>query len=124
MTTKIEAKRTLGQWTVGDQPNGTHESLQGFKTVWARVPLSLGQGFSNEAVAENCTAADAALIAAAPETAAERDRLREVNAELVEAVRLGVATIEDIQHGRIGVIPLAEKAGHLLAILRKATEEK
>jgi hypothetical protein len=31
--------------------------------------------------------ADALLIAAAPETAAERDRLKEVNAELLEALK-------------------------------------
>ena len=38
--------------------------------------------------------ADALLIAAAPETAAERDRLREVNADLLAALRVMVATVD------------------------------
>lgn len=37
--------------------------------------------------------ADAALIAAAPETAAERDRLREINAELLTALRIAETRI-------------------------------
>jgi hypothetical protein len=39
--------------------------------------------------------ANARLIAAAPETAAERDRLREVNAELLEALRNLVVDLEE-----------------------------
>jgi len=40
--------------------------------------------------------ANARLIAAAPETAAERDRLREVNAELLAALRIAEAALSDI----------------------------
>ena len=39
--------------------------------------------------------ANARLIAAAPETAAERDRLRESNAELVEALEEAVRVLEE-----------------------------
>ena len=38
--------------------------------------------------------ANARLIAAAPETAAERDRLREINAELLEALQVCVKAFE------------------------------
>ncbi len=41
--------------------------------------------------------ANARLIAAAPETAAERDRLREINAELLAALDLLVDAIDEMQ---------------------------
>ena len=40
-------------------------------------------------------ASNARLIAAAPETAAERDRLRAVNAELVKVVQAYLSTVEN-----------------------------
>lgn len=43
--------------------------------------------------------ADAHLIAAAPETAAERDRLKEVNAELLEALKTFPGFTDDVTIG-------------------------
>jgi hypothetical protein len=49
--------------------------------LWAAAETALGKGADLKAVDKL-----AAVYAAAPETAAERDRLREVNAELVKAL--------------------------------------
>ena len=54
-------------------------------------------------------AGDARLIAAAPETAAERDRLREVNRELVEALRPLVAIVNGARVNRM------KRDGYLVA---------
>lgn len=81
-----ETKHTPGPWTVED-PLGpetlwiveagkaTHE-WRCIAMVCRDPPIGAGEQQAN-----------ARLIAAAPETAAERDRLRELNAELVEALR-------------------------------------
>ena len=59
-----------------------------FKTVSGEFYLSYGQDkHGNPNFRNFCELdANARLIAAAPETAAERDRLRAVNAELVKAI--------------------------------------
>ena len=43
----------------------------------------------------------AALFAAAPETAAERDRLREINADLLAALKIAHEGLERLQSGDI-----------------------
>ncbi len=87
----METKHTKGTWEVKcldlKSPNSIPSkpilisSQQGLVATVSRlnkiggVSVSSGQGEAN-----------AELIAAAPETAAERDRLKAVNAELLEAV--------------------------------------
>jgi hypothetical protein len=53
--------------------------------VDCQTPFKRGEGWQSECEVRE---ANARLIAAAPETAAERDRLKALNAELLEALRL------------------------------------
>jgi len=70
---------TPGPWTVGttERPNKRF-IIYGDER---RIPIAELDADDNEARGNAC------LIAAAPETAAERDRLREVNAEMLAALR-------------------------------------
>ena len=73
------SKHTPGPWLIGTPPpNGemTVGTEQGLMVAVATTGLDMPTG------------ANARLIAAAPETAAERDRLKEINAELLEALTL------------------------------------
>ncbi|RAI30578.1 hypothetical protein [Rhodoplanes serenus] len=71
-----ETKHTEGPWLCGEILAFGHHRLV-ISADGAKIACVYGPS----------SAANASLIAAAPETAAERDRLREVNAELVEALR-------------------------------------
>lgn len=65
----MNAKHTPGKWSI----DGMH---------------IIGNGYSIAHINSHRTTegrANASLIASAPETAAERDRLKEINAELLEA---------------------------------------
>lgn len=86
----MDAKHTPGPWFVGastgpncariETENGAQVAavnVQSFVTVKQGQPV---YEWSDEGYA------NALLIAAAPETAAERDRLKEINAELIEAL--------------------------------------
>ena len=77
------AEHTPGPWRVFTTKDGTKVigigELNGAGV--ADCGFGVWRGGSKEALA------NARLIAAAPETAAERDRLREVNAELLAALK-------------------------------------
>jgi hypothetical protein len=74
-----------GPWHYGGFTNiyAYHQGPHGFlhSRVVSLVPAAELEGGEDE------RRANARLIAAAPETAAERDRLREVNAELLAALK-------------------------------------
>jgi hypothetical protein len=53
---------------------------------------------------------DARLIAAAPETAAERDRLREVNAELVAALQVAAKALRSARYSEMPAYEVARAA--------------
>lgn len=75
----MSAKHTPGPWKIV-YPNAPYihiTDLEETKTIAALGSTSLGQ-------------ANATLIAAAPVTADERDRLKAVNAELLEVVEIGI----------------------------------
>jgi hypothetical protein len=86
-----ESKPTPGPWYVsqvgltngGERPITTEDGR--ICTVDCQTPFKRGEGWQSECEVRE---ANARLIAAAPETAAERDRLKEVNAELLEVLRL------------------------------------
>lgn len=79
------SNHTPGPWHYGGIENvyAYHQGPHGFlhSRVVALVPAAELEGGEDE------RRANARLIAAAPETAAERDRLREVNAELLAAIK-------------------------------------
>jgi hypothetical protein len=60
------------------------------------------------------SAANARLIAAAPETAAERDRLKEINEELLDA-------LVDVMFRHVPFSNKAHYANHARAVIAKAT---
>lgn len=72
-------KHTPGPWEVRPSSN----RLNG--TAWRDI-VSMGTEFTGAYVGE-ALEQDAALIASAPDLLAERDRLREVNAELLAALK-------------------------------------
>ena len=71
------SKHTPGPWEIKNQ----NLVAEGGNCVLANLHMWQGD-------APDEGKANARLIAAAPETAAERDRLRKVNAELLKALRL------------------------------------
>ena len=77
----MSAQHTPGPWWLDDDHNVAAGSGDTYKTI-ADPRCMEAEG--NEAEID----ANARLIAAAPETAAERDRLRESNAELRAALKL------------------------------------
>ena len=99
-----EAKHTPGPWLIDDYRGdsegrssddicaGSYEDHNhiSIATIWNCG----GRGFPSD----DEFVANARLIAAAPETAAERDRLREVNADLLAAVDvlLNLCALENI----------------------------
>ena len=74
-------QHTPGPWTMTNQPRfgGRQRNIVGGP---AQIDVATAQGHDAD-VAE----ANARLIAAAPETAAERDRLKAINAELLGALK-------------------------------------
>ena len=91
-----ESKPTPGPWYPKPAPYGwdVWGNLDDGKDTWVgpvqRIispHARIGNSRAIEAAWDE-TEANARLIAAAPETAAERDRLKEVNAELLEVLRL------------------------------------
>lgn len=86
-----EAKHTPGPWTVAESFTPGYRKCP---AIQANEPKS-GEMFElcvifgedDDAVATPMAQANARLIAAAPETAAERDRLREVNADMLAALK-------------------------------------
>ena len=75
----MNTKHTPGPWTI----DGLH---------------IIGNGYSIAHINSHRTTEgreNAELIAAAPETAAERDRLKEINAELLEAANAAIDAIAD-----------------------------
>jgi hypothetical protein len=85
-----EGKHTQGPWYVsqvcltngGERPITTEDGR--ICTVDCQTPFKRGEGWKSEC---DVREANARLIAAAPETAAERDRLKVVNAELLDALK-------------------------------------
>ncbi len=74
-------QHTPGPWTTAKYHADTREGIQ----IWDSV-----EGYIIADVVDDQhdnSAANAALIAAAPETAAERDRLRQVNEVILKALR-------------------------------------
>ncbi|CAL8974569.1 hypothetical protein RHODGE_RHODGE_03289 [Rhodoplanes serenus] len=90
-----KAKHTPGPWTVEDPlgPEALWIVEAGKKPhEWRCIAMVCRDDLDDHddldlPIGAGEQRANARLIAAAPETAAERDRLREVNAELVEALR-------------------------------------
>lgn len=115
-------KHTLGEWE-GDRyvlitvPNGENVSVEEI-TVKSKIGY---HGFTT--VAYVFGKANARLIAAAPETAAERDRLKEVNAELLEACKRALIYVNA---GKPEDMPWASQSSgehaerHLKAAIAKA----
>lgn len=66
---------TPGPWRVGESGPKTTDIKSGHNCLIARV------------IQDGLPEANARLIAAAPETAAERDRLREINAVMLAALQ-------------------------------------
>ena len=109
MTTKSTAGHTPGEWSfkiyaTDDDPEKLRKlglepvqclSNDGQRYIMAsnkrialvdcQTPFKRGMGYKTACAERD---ANAMLIAAAPETAAERDRLRESNASLIEAAEL------------------------------------
>lgn len=85
---------TLGLWKIGGQYGHLKSEIlaeDGSKcvaTVWTRKFNRDKDAAHMSTVPDPEGEANAAFIAAAPETAAERDRFRVVNAELVNALEL------------------------------------
>ena len=86
-------KHTPGPWRIG-QLGLTNDGASfilsdhadmSICTVTCQTPFKRGNGWRTECETRE---ANARLIAAAPETAAERDRLKALNAELLEVLRL------------------------------------
>ena len=84
------ATHTPGPWHLAKCEDGIVFAIAGgdesrFRSR-ALLKMTTSVNDTEEQIAEQN--ANARLIAAAPETAAERDRLKEVNAELLEVVRV------------------------------------
>lgn len=97
MTTETKAQHTPGPWytrfcrRAGGKSTWEIRHDAGHQWHVADVyGISDGEKTYGHGFAE----ANARLIAAAPETAAERDRLREVNAELVAALESALKSLE------------------------------
>ena len=86
LETMKETKHTPGPWGARVLKFKDHASV----TIYAENGFQVGSCTCSHKLAklENLQQAEAnaALIAAAPETAAERDRLKEINAELLQAL--------------------------------------
>lgn len=98
---KETSKHTPGPWKV--DISVCYVGLESFIEEHGAIPINIPRGLGLGAcgmlvmpdiVGEDEAHANAVLIAAAPETAAERDRLREVNAELLSALEGLVAMTE------------------------------
>ena len=79
-----QATHTPGPWTYTRNPENTRFVID--SEPGRALAVTAGFECDNEA--------NARLIAAAPETAAERDRLKEINAELLEALEWALDVIE------------------------------
>lgn len=77
----METKHTPGPWEV-------RKTASGNPFIYAGQLNVAGVAIARPGIDSATSAANARLIAAAPETAAERDRLKEINAELLEALLL------------------------------------
>jgi hypothetical protein len=81
-----ESKPTPGPWRVS---NARPTKVRGFDILAGYVKIVASAHLGHDLYKDQAEReANARLIAAAPETAAERDRLKEVNAELLEVLRL------------------------------------
>lgn len=76
---------TPGPWTVGRKGEQLEDYASGSNYVEAIVGVHHRIGFVE--FGDPCAEANAVLIAAAPETAAERDQLLAINAELLTVAR-------------------------------------
>ena len=112
-------KHTPGPWYVsqvgltngGDRPITTEDGR--ICTVDCQTPFKRGEGWQSEC---DVREANARLIAAAPETAAERDRLKEVNAELLAALKaLLIWYLDGVNSGQIGGDWKAETEAEVVA---------
>tara|TARA_R110000744_G_C19097875_1_gene533235 strand:- start:295 stop:645 length:351 start_codon:yes stop_codon:yes gene_type:complete len=74
-------QHTPGPWTTG-----TYITF-GVQDEATPIPVQRGPGDGDTIADVYTNATDAVLIAAAPETAVERDRLRQVNEAMLEALR-------------------------------------
>lgn len=100
------AQHTPGPWTIEEGRDLTAREQNGFgQGHYFDIIDSEGNpvvvnAYDVHSHAENI--ANARLIAAAPETAAERDMLKEINAELLEACRLALIAIDYIESTQLG----------------------
>ena len=101
---------TPGPWTIEYDNHGN-----GSFSEWWNV------GPGGDGIAKVWNEADARLIAAAPETAQERDRLKAINAELVEALERTVCALEEVAEDG-GTIIYNETMDIARAALAKARE--
>lgn len=88
---KMTNKHTPGPWLVAGEDKTFIYALgpSGTNSFWAQVQYAGVDRISKEEAIAN-----ARLIAAAPETAAERDRLKEINAELLEALKFAADSLD------------------------------
>jgi len=84
----VSAKHTPGPWFTTDGIYNEIKALSKRGKTWVIARITAARVGHDEA------RANANLIAAAPETAAERDRLRKVNDELLEALMEAEAGLE------------------------------
>lgn len=85
----MSAKHTQGPWTCSPALRIGGKSVQFFDINAPTLPTHIAKVALRT---DGAGIANARLIAAAPDTAAERDRLREVNARLVEALKMMMET--------------------------------
>lgn len=88
-----DTKHTPGPWTYA--PWGDGSSPEGCVNIYAPD--------SEVTIAEDVLKQEAPLLAAAPETAAERDRLKAVNAELLGLLKEAYDNLEDNEYEPMNV---------------------
>ena len=81
-----QAQHTEGPWKVGDSEKNNHRGIYSDEYIICTICLMGAERRKNKQRGRNTEDANARLIADAPETAAERDRLKASNAELLKAL--------------------------------------
>lgn len=79
---------TPGPWSFQKDYLTVYSSSTGKTQAIAKVLFSLPHNAASPCVPRDQAESNVHLIAAAPETAAERDRLKAINAELLEALEI------------------------------------
>lgn len=95
-----EGKHTPGPWQVGCEHGlqkleiANSDYSKAIATVWAKQSVARREDGRQVFVADPEGEANCRLIAAAPDLLAERDRLKEINAELLAALMMTKSWLE------------------------------